>query len=144
MVFKFNYNIKASIFLILINLKKTIMGKNMPIPNYETIMHPLLIQISDSKKYTRRELSEKLSKHFNLSKNEEKTTLPSGRNMFNNRVGWANFHLKKAGLIENESKGVINITEEGLKALEKGIVNKKLLMQYPKYQKFCRNYKKKL
>ena len=44
--------------------------------------------------------------------------LPSGyARLFDNRIGWAKTHLKKAGLIEASSRGQYRITKRGLEAL---------------------------
>ncbi|MBF4473930.1 winged helix-turn-helix domain-containing protein [Methanobacterium formicicum] len=108
----------------------------MAIPNFETIMEPLLRQISDGKGYTRGELTKLLAKHFKLSPKEANTMLPCGKeSVLNNRVGWANFHLKQAGLTENKTRGVITITEEGLNALKTGKIDKNFLKSCPTYRR---------
>lgn len=109
----------------------------MPIPDYQSIMKPLLNQLSDGKEYTRLELTKILADHFNLSKDERRVLKPSGGEpLFRNRVGWANFYLKKAGLTESKKRGLINITEEGLKALGTEKIDRQFLMNYEKFQEF--------
>lgn len=78
----------------------------MPIPDYQTLMLPLLKFLSNGKELPMREVIEHLSKEFNLTNEERKTLLPSGQqSVFDNRVGWARTFLKKAGLVESPRRG---------------------------------------
>ena len=118
----------------------------MAIPDYQTIMEPLLKELSDGNEYTRGQLTERLSEYFNLSEEEKRTQKPSGgESLFRNRLGWSNFHLKKAGLTESKNRGLIKITKEGLISLETGKkINKEFLMQYPLYNEFISGEKKEI
>lgn len=59
-----------------------------------------------------------LAQKFNLTEQERRELLPSGRQeIFENRVGWARTYLKKAGLIEATKRGVHRITQRGLEVL---------------------------
>ncbi|QKG80336.1 restriction endonuclease [Tenuifilum thalassicum] len=89
------------------------------IPDYQTIMLPLLKTMSDKKTHKLRELIEILSVHFNLTDDERKELLPSGSQaIFDNRVGWAKFYLEKANLLKTEKRGSYHITELGLNFLK--------------------------
>ena len=69
------------------------------IPDYQTIMLPLLQLVSDKQEYKYRDLIEKLALEFKLTNEERKELLASGSQpVFENRVGWAKTYLKKAGL----------------------------------------------
>jgi restriction system protein len=62
----------------------------MAIPDYQTIMLPLLKFASDEKEHSIHEAIKILSDQFNLSNDERKELLPSGQQeIFVNRVGWA-------------------------------------------------------
>jgi len=50
----------------------------MAIPDYQTIMLPMLQQVSDGKEYRFRDLIELLAIHYHLSDIERKEMLPSG------------------------------------------------------------------
>ena len=109
----------------------------MAIPNYQTIMKPLLNELSDGKEHNRIELTKNLANFFKLTEEERRTVKPSGgESLFKNRVGWSNFYLKKAGLTESKHRGLINITKEGLKALKTETIDKKFLMKYPMFKEF--------
>lgn len=91
----------------------------MAIPDYQTIMLPLLDFASDGNEHRFREAVEALAEHFGLSKEERLELLPSGRYpAFDNRVGWAGTYLKKAGLLEGPRRGYLKITARGLSLLE--------------------------
>lgn len=84
------------------------------IPDYQTIMLPLLKTMSDEKTHKLRELIEILAVHFQLSEDEKKELLPSGSQaIFDNRVGWAKFYLEKANLLKTEKRGSYYITDLG-------------------------------
>jgi restriction system protein len=108
----------------------------MPIPDFQTLMGPLLSIAVDGKDHTFRESQDILAKQFNVSDAERRELLPSGRaQLFTNRVGWAKAHLKMAGLIENRARGVFRITERGQDVLKrtKGKVDLRTLQNQPGY-----------
>lgn len=111
----------------------------MAIPDYQSIMLPLLELLSDSKEHTFREMVELLSSKFKLTDEERKELLPSGQQaIFDNRVGWARTYLKKAALIESPRRGVNQITKRGLNALAQKIdkIDVKYLEQFPEFVEF--------
>jgi restriction system protein len=90
----------------------------MAIPDYQTIMLPLLKLLGDKKEHSTREAIEILASQFNLSSEERRELLPSGQQaIFNNRVGWARTYMKKATLIESTRRGFLIITQRGLDTL---------------------------
>jgi len=74
----------------------------MPIPDYQSIMLPLLTLTSDNNEHILRDTIELLATQFNLTDGEREELLPSGTQaIFDNRVGWAKTHILKAGLLES-------------------------------------------
>ena len=74
----------------------------MTIPDFQTIMLPLLQHMSDGKEHFNRELTETLADYFQLTEEERNKLLPSGKQkVFTTRVAWSKADLKMAGLIEN-------------------------------------------
>ena len=109
------------------------------IPDYQSIMLPLLKQVSDKNEHKFRDLIEALAKQFELSDDERKELLPSGQQpIFDNRVGWAKTYLKKAGLLDTPRRATITITERGLDILRKNPteINVKFLKQFPEFVEF--------
>lgn len=91
----------------------------MPIPDFQNIMLPLLNVLGDGAPHRVQELKPLLEDHFRLTEDERNELLPSGsQKRFDNRIGWARTHLKKAGLISNPQSGIYQITERGKNVLE--------------------------
>lgn len=81
-------------------------------------MLPLLRFAADGKEHTTREAVATLADQFQLTATERSELLPSGQQpIFNNRVGWANSYLKKAGLLQSPRRGFLQITERGQEVL---------------------------
>jgi restriction system protein len=111
----------------------------MTIPDYQTVMLPLLRFAADGQEHSLREAIENLADHFDLSDDERKTLLPSGRQAtFDNRVGWARTYMKKAGLLQSPRRGYFQITDAGIQALKDNpeAINVKFLEQYPEFLEF--------
>ena len=90
----------------------------MAIPDYQTLMLPLLRRLADEKEHALRDVVASLADQYRLTPDERRELLPSGTQpTFNNRVAWAKTYLKKAGLIEQIRRGVIRISSRGLEVL---------------------------
>jgi restriction system protein len=89
------------------------------IPDYQTIMLPLLKLCGDGKEHSLREATEKLAVEFNLKADERIQKLPSGQqSVFGNRVGWARTYMKKAGLLDTTRRAFFKITSRGRAVLD--------------------------
>jgi len=111
----------------------------MPIPDYQTLMLPLLTIAGDGKVHTKREALSVLAEQFKLTEDERKELLPSGNQaIFDNRVGWARTYLKKAVLIEYVQRGQFQITERGKSVLAKNLprIDVPYLRQFPEFLEF--------
>lgn len=111
----------------------------MSIPDFQSILLPLLSFSSDGKQHSIQESVEYLSEHFCLTVNERKELLPSGKQpIFDNRVGWSRTHLKKAGLLQYPTRSFFQITDRGLELLKTNPekITISLLKQYPEYLEF--------
>src|SRR5215208_103626 len=111
----------------------------MAIPDYQSVMLPLLCLAEDGQEHSAREAVEKLADHFGLWEDERKELLPSGAQAtFDNRVGWARTYLKKAALLESPRRGYFKITHRGMQVLKENpdVINNKLLEHYPEYRAF--------
>jgi restriction system protein len=111
----------------------------MPIPDYQTLMLPLLRFAADGNDHTTREAVEVLAAEFQLTPAERKELLASGQQAtFNNRVGWANSYLKKAGLLESPRRGTLRITARGRQILgdSPARIDVKYLERFPEFIEF--------
>ena len=111
----------------------------MAIPDYKTIMLPLLKFAGDKQEHSIREAIDHIADIFKLSEQERKEVVPSGQQyIFDNRVGWARTYLKKAGLLESIRRSFFRITDLGLDVLTKNPqeINIKFLEQFPQFVEF--------
>ncbi len=111
----------------------------MPIPDYQTLMLPVLQLASDGQEHKFRDAVEQLSLYFQISDAEQMEMLPSGtQSVFGNRVGWARSYLKQAGLLTTPRRGYFAITERGRQVLKTNPpkLTAALLGQYPEFQAF--------
>ena len=111
----------------------------MAIPDYQTLMLPLLRYAGEKKELSNREAIEYLCNKYNLNDREIRELLPSGRQpTIDNRVGWARTYMKKAGLLESTRRGFFSITKRGEKVLKQNPskIGVRFLSQYPEFREF--------
>jgi len=114
------------------------------IPDYQTLMLPVLKLAADGGEHKFSHAVELLAGEFSLSTKERNELLPSGSQaVFNNRVGWARSYLKQAGLLSSPKRGFFTLTPKGAALLAKNPerVDISILEQYPEFLEF-RNRKK--
>lgn len=108
----------------------------MAIPDFQSLMFPMLNHISDGVEHTTIEVYDSIANQLNLTEEELNEYLPSGnQKIFYNRLFWAKAHLKMAGLIENTKRGHFKITDLGKDFLKKKPkeINISVLKQFPDY-----------
>ncbi len=116
----------------------------MPIPDFQTLMRPLLEAHADGKEHLNRDLVAHLSAQFGLTDEERREMLPSGRaRLFDNRIGWAKSHIAQAGLLVSPRRAISTITERGRQALRNHPqrIDLRTLNDYDEYREF-RNRRK--
>jgi restriction system protein len=109
------------------------------IPDYQSLMLPILRIAEDGHEHRIGDIIEPLGKQFGLSDEERGEMLPSGRQpVFNNRVHWAKTYLAQAKLLEITKRAHFRITQRGndvLKAKPSKVDNK-LLEQFDDFNEF--------
>jgi restriction system protein len=111
------------------------------IPDYQTLMLPLLKLLADQQPHHIRELTGVLANEFDLTEEERQELLPSGRQaLFANRVGWARTYMGKAGLLETVSRGTVRITPIGREVLQSrpDRIDRSFLMSFDSFREFQR------
>lgn len=109
------------------------------IPDYQSIMLPLLEHISDGKEHKMRSVTDELAIKLGVTEEERKELLPSGAApIFYNRTAWAKTYLKKAGLIDSPKQGMIVISNRGKGVLKNkpSSINIKFLKQFSEFLEF--------
>lgn len=111
----------------------------MPIPDFQSLMRPLLARCADGQAHSKRDIVPALALEFGLTQADLEELLPTGRQgKFDNRVGWAKSYLKQAGLLETTGRGLFRITDRGRQVLKEAPqrVDMKYLERFPEYQAF--------
>lgn len=86
----------------------------MTVPDFQTIMLPLLTLAADGSEHKIADAITALATEFRLSDADRAELLPSGKqSRFSNRVGWARTYLSKAGLLESTGHGRFRLTVRG-------------------------------
>ncbi len=109
------------------------------LPDYQSIMLPVLQELGKGGVRKYRDIIESLALHYNLNEEERNTMLPSGtQRAFDNRVGWATTYLKKSGLVKSEKRGEFEITELGIKILSDNParIDNRFLKQFDSFKEF--------
>jgi len=109
------------------------------IPDYETLMLPILEFLADKEEKKTREITNYIIDLYKISSDEAKQLIPSGRaKLIDNRVGWACTYLRKAGLIESPQRAINKITEIGIKTLSKNLekIDNNYLKEFDKFNEF--------
>lgn len=108
----------------------------MSIPDFQSLMLPLLSSASGGEVWALGDAREHLASVFALSSEEIEELLPSGRQRrFDNRVAWAKVYLEQAGLLVSPKRGRFQITPEG-KAFLATNPNKITIATLDQFEKF--------
>jgi restriction system protein len=90
----------------------------MAIPDFQTLMLPLLRIAADGAEHSLAESRSPLADQFGLTDDERAELLPSGQQpRFNNRVAWAKVYLERAGLFAKTRRAHFQITPRGKEVL---------------------------
>ncbi|MEI8375519.1 MAG: restriction endonuclease [Planctomycetota bacterium] len=111
----------------------------MSIPDFQSIMLPLLQILGDCQDHVMQEVTKATADKCQLTEQEMQQMLPSGQTtVIANRVGWAKTYLKNAGLLVQPNRGVVRITEDGKNALAENPprIDMKYLEKYPAFLAF--------
>lgn len=113
----------------------------MPIPDYQTLMLPLLRCFADGKEHSVQDVVNTLAREFSLTEEELRELLPSGKQpVFYSRAGWAKTYLVKARLIDKVRRSHYVITRRGREVLNENPseIKNEFLAQFPEFTEFRR------
>lgn len=111
----------------------------MTVPDFQSMMLPVLQFTADGEDHRMADLREKLAQEFRLTDDEVKERLPSGKqSRFHNRVAWAKVYLAQANLLETPRRGAFRISERGKAVLSNPppAIDIRFLEQYPEFREF--------
>lgn len=116
----------------------------MTLPKYDQLMLPLMKLLKMQHEPIRiAEAARMLADNSGLTEDELAQTLPSGKYIFADRVGWAKTYLVKAGLIHQPKRGYCELSKKG-KELDLTLldqINNEYLMQYEGFFEFKKGMK---
>jgi len=111
----------------------------MPIPDFESIMLPVLEFLKDDKEKTKQDIVNCVVDHFELTENERNAEYPKSKtNIIYSKTHFAQTYLKQAGLIQQPQRGLFKITQRGLDVLSKkpDRIDVNFLNQFNEFQEF--------
>lgn len=111
----------------------------MAVPDFQTVMRPLLEQLADGNGHAITAIRTRLAADFDLSADELAERIPSGRvTTFQSRVGWATTHLYNTGLIARPRRAVYSITDRGRDVLARypDRIDLRVLSQFEEFAEF--------
>jgi restriction system protein len=111
----------------------------MAVPDFQSLMLPLLKSVSDGREHSIQEIRDHLANEFALTEEDLNQLIPSGvQTVFINRVSWARTYLAKAGLLEITRRSHVRITERGKEVLKQNPprIDIKFLRQFPEFLEF--------
>ena len=111
----------------------------MPVPDFQSIMLPLLRLAGDGKEHLLADARSRLGAELKLTQAEQDEVLPSGgQTRFANRVAWAKVYLERGGLVESPQRGRFIISPRGREVLnaQPARIDVKFLAQYPEFREF--------
>ena len=118
----------------------------MAVPTYDQLMLPLMKLLAEQTAPIKvSEVVELLAECSKLSNDELEQTLPSGKNIFKDRVAWAKTYLVKAGLVQQPKRAFCEISELGRSINLNGLnsITNDFLSQFDSFRdyKFSRSNK---
>lgn len=111
----------------------------MAVPDFQTLMLPVLQEYGDGKEHLSRDVREDVARKLGLSADEIAERLPtSPQTRLANRVAWAHSYLKQSGLLASPRRGHYQITARGTQVLgsSRERIDIAFLEQYPEFQEF--------
>ena len=111
----------------------------MAVPDYQSLMRPLLEALQDGEAHPIRDLSQRVATALNLTDEDLGEMLPSGKQAtYANRLGWAKTYLSKSGALSSEGRGIVRLTERGrqLLASRSGRITQNDLQQFTEFRQF--------
>ena len=111
----------------------------MAVPDFQSLILPLLKIAADRNEHNLSEATETLAEQLNLSEEDRKELLPSGKQRrFDNRIHWARTYLVKSLLLSTPGRAKFCITDRGLQVLKNNPtrIDVKFLRQFPEFIEF--------
>ena len=114
----------------------------MSIPDYQTLMKPVLTILDSSGVLSTRDLADQVADALQLTEDDRRQTIQSGMSLLANRVHWSVTYLFKAKAVNRPKRGHVEITDRGQALLASGQpIRNDALEQFPEYREFYDKYR---
>lgn len=114
------------------------------VPDYQSLMRPLLEVLSDGRQWPTRDAYSAVAEQLGLSENDLSESIASGSSRYVGNVGWAGTYMVQAGLVSRPARSVLQITDRGLSALQSGDpINTAYLRNFEEFQAFMQRTRKR-
>jgi restriction system protein len=113
----------------------------MTIPDYQSLMLPVLKLASDGNEHRMSDVVDSLGNQLKLTEIEREELLPSGKQpVFNNRVHWAKTYLTQAKLLVSTRRAFFKITDRGRSVLTENVerIDAKFLRRFDEFNALLR------
>ena len=111
----------------------------MAVPNFQSLMLPVLQALADGAATPISRVRARVAATENLTEDDLRELLPSGRQaVFVNRVSWAVIYMERASLVERVRRGVYRLAPEGERLLKQNPerIDLQVLSRYPAYREW--------
>lgn len=115
------------------------MSRKMSLPTYDQLALPLMLLLSELDQPIKiSDAANILAERSKLSSEVLSQTLPSGKNIFKDRVAWSKTYLVKAGLINQPQRGYCEISALGKTIDLNGLdaITNEFLSQFDSFREF--------
>ena len=89
----------------------------MSVPDYQSLMLPILERAADDGDHRVSDLIQELSDLLQLTEEDRDQRLASGQRTIFNRTHWAVTYLTKTGILSRSARGTVRITDRGREVL---------------------------
>lgn len=117
----------------------------MPVPDYQSLMQPVLAVLADGEARPISEIRERVAEHVGLTEEDRREMVPSGQKpLYHDRVSWAVSYMKQAKLLERPKRGVYELTQRGRDVLDANPdrVDNQVLEQFEEFRAFLERGKR--
>lgn len=110
----------------------------MDLPKFHETFIPILETLKNREAVHRSDLSSKVLSGYYADLPEELLSqkLKSGDSLILNRIGWGKSYLKQGGYLEYPKRGMVQITEKGMRALSEGSLTFDQLRNDPDFLRY--------
>ncbi len=111
----------------------------MTIPDFQTIMRPIMSMLADGQTRSAKEIIASVADQYGLTEEERSELIPSGtQRRIDNKVHGSLTHMVQAGLLERPMRAHVRITDQGRSALDANPerIDMTVLRTYPSYVEF--------